>query len=134
MHSSLDIMGSPVAGSTLVTELINNGLAMRHAMTLLAFGKITVNRMTEGTGQFRMSGVALHQNIVFLCMTTLAGLFGFGWQKDHLQRIMRIDMAAQTVFGRESGPMFFMVMTCEAGRNFAVLVMAAGAGYLGEML
>jgi len=84
VHPSPDIMGGPMAGPALATELVNNGLAVRYAVALLTLGQIAVLRMAEGTGQLSVSGIAGHQGLIFLGMTTATDLFRCCWREGHV--------------------------------------------------
>ena len=81
-----------------------------------------------------MTSITCYQSLVLLGVTTAADGLGIGGRESYIQWIMWIGMTTQTLRALQVFAMALMVMTLEAGRNFAVPNMTFSAGKQFEVL
>ena len=122
-----------VAAAALAAELRNHGFTMRVAVAFLAGGYQTVFRMAEGTRLVGVSGLALLQGVIDLGMTAAANFLRLSEAEGDIEGVMGVSVAAQAICILQLGPVAFLVMALETGRNLTMLVMTRGAGVRGKV-
>jgi len=127
-------MGSIVTATTFSSKLCDHGITVWITMAFLAARQFAMLRMAERTGLVSMSGLALHQRIINISMTTATDLLWFGAAKGNVQRIMWVGMTAQTIFILKFCTMAFLIMTFEARRDLAMNLMTRCASDLSIVL